>query len=130
MEAGWEVRTLGLVEEDREVGWEVRKLDLEEGDREGGSQEGATVEGAQVPSGVVGFQGASPAVASNHRGGTFSSHLVEVASRQDSAPSRVAVALEDPSQGGEEVLSGPIPLVAAVPILQAVVDFLNPTVHA
>lgn len=112
------------------MGWELRKLDLEEGDREEASQEGATAEGAQVPSGVVGFQGASPAVASSHRGGTFSSHLVEVASRQDSAPSRVAVALEDPSQEEEEVLSAPIPLAAGVPILQAVVDFLNPIVHA
>lgn len=113
------------------MGWEVQNLALGEGDLEGASQEGAMVVGAQGPSGAVGCQGASPAVASYHRGGTVSSHShsVEVASRQDSAPSRVAVALEDPSQE-EEVLSGPSPLVAGVPILQAVVDFLNPTVHA
>lgn len=85
------------------------------------------MEGAQVPSGVEGFQGASLAAASSHQGGTVSNHLVEVASLQDGAPNRVVVALYDPSHAGND-LSGPILLEAGVPILQ-VVDFLSPTVH-
>lgn len=88
LEEEWEVHMLGLVEEDQEVAWEVQKLVLDEGDQEAAPHEWA--KGVQVSNGVVGYQGASLAAASNHHGGRGANlNLVEVASLLDGVPNWV-----------------------------------------
>lgn len=111
-----------LEEGDLEGELEAHKLDLEEEFQE---EVTVWVEEAQVPTALGDLQDPSQVVASYHRGGTVSSHLgeefssrlAEAASLQDIAPSPVVVVLLDQSRG-EEDLSGPIPLVVGVPILQ------------
>lgn len=111
-----------LEEGDLEGELEAHTLDLEEEFQE---EVTVWVGEAQAPNALGGLQDPSQGVESYHRGGTVSSHLgeefssrlVEAASLQDIDPSPVVVVLLDPSRG-EEDLSGPIPLVVGVPILQ------------